>query len=144
MHSTKMGTLILYGFNDAGEFTGTVKGRPSPLEPGTFLYPRNSTDIEPPNFVEGKIRKFVDGEWIQEALPIEPPPIEDVKSTEQKAAEARVKRNILLQSSDFTQLADAPFTVKQVEDWKKYRKALRDLPAAKDFPNTITWPKEPK
>jgi hypothetical protein len=37
------------------------------------------------------------------------------------------QRNQLLQSTDFTQLADAPFTEQQKKDYATYRNALRNM-----------------
>ena len=42
--------------------------------------------------------------------------------------ELRVTRDELLRSSDFTQLADAPYTVAEKALWVTYREELRDLP----------------
>lgn len=42
--------------------------------------------------------------------------------------EIRDKRNYLLSASDWSQIADSPLTNAQVEDYKVYRQALRDLP----------------
>ena len=41
--------------------------------------------------------------------------------------ELREERNKLLTASDFSQLADVPFTDTQREEWVVYRQALRDL-----------------
>ena len=44
-------------------------------------------------------------------------------------ADLRSRRNQLLASSDWTQVADVALTVEQDTAWRDYRKALRDLPA---------------
>lgn len=61
-------------------------------------------------------------------------------TTEQLAAEARTKRNLLLVASDWTQVEDAPI---DKELWKNYRKALRDITTQSGFPETIDWPIKP-
>lgn len=61
-------------------------------------------------------------------------------TTEQLASEARVKRNVLLSASDWTQVADAP--VDKVA-WAAYRQALRNLTNQAGFPSSINWPVEP-
>lgn len=61
-------------------------------------------------------------------------------TTEQLASEARVKRNVLLSASDWTQVADAP--VDKVA-WATYRQALRNLTNQAGFPSSINWPVEP-
>ena len=53
---------------------------------------------------------------------------------------ARHKRDTLLQSSDWTQVPDAP--VDQAA-WQVYRQALRDITEQEGFPLDITWPVPP-
>lgn len=57
------------------------------------------------------------------------------------AEQARSQRNTLLNESDFAVLADSP--VSDVEAWKTYRQALRDVPQQPGFPGDITWPVKP-
>jgi hypothetical protein len=57
------------------------------------------------------------------------------------AEAARAQRNVLLQQSDWTQVADAP--VDQAA-WATYRQALRDITAQAGFPETINWPVAPE
>ena len=57
------------------------------------------------------------------------------------AASAREKRNVLLQQSDWTQVADAPV---DQSAWAVYRQALRDITAQAGFPETINWPVAPE
>lgn len=49
----------------------------------------------------------------------------------------RMKRDRLLQESDWTQLIDAPV---DREAWAVYRQALRDLPQQEGFPGEVVWP----
>ena len=49
----------------------------------------------------------------------------------------RMKRDRLLQESDWTQLIDAPV---DREAWADYRQALRDLPQQEGFPDKVVWP----
>jgi hypothetical protein len=60
---------------------------------------------------------------------------------EAKAKGIREQRDVLLDESDFSMLPDAP--VANVEDWKTYRQALRDVPQQPGFPGDITWPEKP-
>jgi len=57
--------------------------------------------------------------------------------------ELRSRRNQLLASSDWTQVADVALTVEDDIKWRDYRKALRNLPAglrtADDVTN-VDWP----
>jgi len=57
------------------------------------------------------------------------------------AEQARAERERLLNITDWTQLADVPAETQ--EKWRKYRQALRDVPAQSGFPDKIKWPKEP-
>lgn len=45
------------------EYTGSGFADPDPLNEGAFIAPAFSTDIAPPDHVEGMARVFVDGEW---------------------------------------------------------------------------------
>jgi len=57
--------------------------------------------------------------------------------------ELRSRRNQLLASSDWTQVADVALTVEDDIKWRDYRQALRNLPAglrtADDVTN-VDWP----
>lgn len=54
--------------------------------------------------------------------------------------DVRMKRNALLQQTDWTQLPDVPSSTKQT--WADYRQALRDVTNQPD-PINITWPTPP-
>lgn len=56
------------------------------------------------------------------------------------AEQARSYRTVLLTSSDWTQVADAP--VDQAA-WATYRQALRDVPQQAGFPTDVVWPTPP-
>lgn len=45
--------------------------------------------------------------------------------------EMKASRDNLLSASDFTQLADAPFSSAEKTEWREYRQYLRDLPELK-------------
>jgi hypothetical protein len=71
--------------------------------------------------------------------PYEPEPAPPTK--EDEAKHARRQRNLFLQQSDWTQVADAP--VDQAA-WATYRQALRDVTAQAGFPEIINWPIAPE
>lgn len=52
------------------------------------------------------------------------------------------KRDKLLESSDWSQLADVDVKVQQ--KWAEYRNKLRDMTNSANFPDDWTFPKEPK
>ena len=70
-----------------------------------------------------------------------PPPLPPALTTEQLAASARSKRNVLLTETDWTQAADVPQATKDL--WAPYRQALRDVPEQSGFPTDIVWPTKP-
>jgi hypothetical protein len=53
-------------------------------------------------------------------------------------------RKSLLNQSDWTQLPDVQLTTAQVDAWKVYRQALRDITDQPDYPTTIIWPTIPE
>lgn len=55
---------------------------------------------------------------------------------------ARANRDRLLQSSDWTQLADV--SLQNAEEWKIYRQELRDISSQEGFPFNINWPTQPE
>ncbi len=56
------------------------------------------------------------------------------KPIEDKKAEMRLKRDILLLSTDKMMLEDYPLTDEEREQYRQYRKYLRDIPKAEEFP----------
>ena len=77
--------------------------------------------------------------------------IEDEQKAQAEAIEAsrdywkelRDLRNQRLTQSDWTQIADAPFTEEQNISWQTYRQALRDLPENTEDPKNPVWPTIP-
>lgn len=59
-------------------------------------------------------------------------------------SEIRVKRNILLSQTDYTQLPDSPLSEKKRTEFAIYRQALRDLPETADSEGNVVWPDKPK
>jgi len=58
-------------------------------------------------------------------------------------ATIRGQRDMLLSTSDWTQLVDSPLTDPDKAEWSVYRQALRDIP--QDYPtgSGIVWPEAP-
>ena len=65
------------------------------------------------------------------------------ETDDQKWAAIRTIRNRLLQGCDWTQLADAPLTLLEKQDWATYRQALRDLPEDFGSPDDVVLPEPP-
>lgn len=57
--------------------------------------------------------------------------------------EIRARRNELLVESDKYMIPDYPITDVEREQWRRYRKALRELPAQGGNPDAIEWPEPP-
>lgn len=122
------------------EYAGNVDCQLDPLESEIagkeiWLLPANSTWNNPLEPKEGFKVKFLEGAWQYEAIP-EPEP-EPEPTEEQKQAQVRFVRNQYLQSTDFTQLADAPLTAEEREQYKAYRTYLRD------YTETDSWWNQP-
>lgn len=67
--------------------------------------------------------------------------IAPVRPTAELAADARLLRDQLLASTDWTQAADVPQATK--DKWAPYRQALRDVPQQPGFPENVQWPAMP-
>jgi len=119
----------------------------SPLEPGVYLMPAGSIDVEPPLFDSAtQVCSWIDDKWIVADIPVlvpEPEP-EPIPAIEQ----LRFERNTRLSETDWWMYADTPNPSQTQLD---YRKALRDLPATgtQDLDDEgnltgVTWPEKPK
>lgn len=139
-----MKELKVYGFNsESGEYTGEQVAFESPVEPGVYLLPANTTGFEPPKFKKNKVRVWDGQKWeyadgpkkAASKIPAQP------QTAEEKAAVLRYIRNKKLAVTDWTQLKDVPEATSQA--WATYRQDLRDLTAQENFPENVTWPEEP-
>jgi hypothetical protein len=54
------------------------------------------------------------------------------------------KRNALLYSSDWTQLANGPLTPEIQQEWALYRQQLRDITDQSGYPFNVAWPTPPQ
>lgn len=90
---------------------------------------------------ELKAVKQNDGSWKTEYVVVQDSEIFVMERTALFKKQAIDTRNKLLESSDWTQLPDAPSAKKQ--EWAIYRQALRDLPTAEGFPFDFEWPTRP-
>jgi hypothetical protein len=59
-------------------------------------------------------------------------------------AEAKQKRNSLLQQSDWTQIPNNPLTAEQQQAWAVYRQELRDITSQSGHPFNVIWPTPPQ
>ena len=68
---------------------------------------------------------------------------EYIPTTEELAAQARRKRDILLEECDYYVMPDYPSTADGLLKVKEYRQLLRDITSQSGFPKEITWPEKP-
>ena len=59
------------------------------------------------------------------------------------AVDIRARRDALLEKTDKTQIPDADISEECREEYRTYRRLLRDIPEQPDFPYAINWPDEP-
>jgi hypothetical protein len=83
---------------------------------------------------------LVDGSWVQGWDISSASPEELAQRLSDLAQNARATRDGLLNSSDWTQLPDAPV---DASVWAEYRSSLRDITTQSSFPVTIVWPVKP-
>lgn len=90
----------------------------------------------------------VDHYWDGTKFAVKPPVIKtEAQLKAETLLEIRRKRFAKLQSSDWTQVADAPLTTTQRESWLLYRQQLRDLPqtyAQATSLDDVVWPTPPQ
>jgi hypothetical protein len=66
---------IVSQLDDDGYYVGPVVADESPLEPGVFHIPGGAVDVEPVEVPEGKLAKFIDGQFVLEDAPIVEEPV---------------------------------------------------------------------
>ena len=77
------------------------------------------------------------GDLYEDGQFVPPPPNYDAQW-----AVVRAERDAKLAASDWTQLPDVPLTAEQVQEWRTYREALRNVTSQSD-PFNIVWPTPP-
>lgn len=83
------------------------------------------------------------GEWVMTWQVSDASADEIAARLEGESAAVRMDRNKRLANCDWTQLADCSLSDTDKAAWATYRQSLRDLPANKGFPYTVTWPTKP-
>lgn len=95
------------------------------LPAGQILSPRHDGDI-------GWILT-TDEEWINPDPPTPYP----------RDQKIRQQRDRMLDKTDRYMIPDFPITEEAREQWRQYRRALRDIPTQPGFPDSVVWPTEP-
>ena len=109
--------------------------------------------IVEPGFIKVPVQSDFDTQYFQNGVVVNIPTKPDyechfdfitkqwVLDYDNQAAVIKNRRNRLLLSSDWTQLADVPITNKDA--WSQYRQALRDIPEQSGYPTSVVWPTSP-
>ena len=63
--------IVVSQLDAAGVFVGATRASESPLEPGTYLYPKGSVPVAPPHIPEGFFAKW-EGGWVLHPMPALP------------------------------------------------------------------------
>lgn len=90
--------------------------------------------IEYTTKVNANFKDWQSAEFAQKVIDID---------TEAEAKKVREKRNELLDETDKELMADRGHTEEELEAWKAYRQALRDIPKQKGFPWEVEFPQKP-
>lgn len=85
-------------------------------------------------------QRVVDGLFVAK------PALSDSEKTAQVMEQVRRERDLILSSTDWTQVPDSPLTAEQRSEWQMYRQRLRDLPS--DYAHVtsledVVWPEPP-
>jgi hypothetical protein len=152
--------MIVYSFDPTNmEFIGVADAFESPLEPGVFLLPANSTEVAPPDFDNvTQICTFNGADWILTERPLpEPDPVPTPEEIQAAKVSALLNERVqLLNSSDWMIIrhqdellagVTPTLTATKLKAVLDYRQALRDLPTADGFPEcslpVLPWPTSP-
>lgn len=81
---------------------------------------------------------YADQGWVQ---------VDETQSPSDTPSEAHIvwaKAKQMLRESDWSVLPDVPMLNETRQEWKEYRKALRDIRSQSGFPENIVWPNPPE
>lgn len=115
-----------------------------------FLRENGYARFENPNVPESKLVLGRDGYKLYEDGIVRPElVIRDLTQEEKMDEWVRGPRNFFLVNSDWTQTADAPFTLEKKAEWATYRQELRDMTALYEGVELnssadVVWPVKPE
>ena len=130
--------MNVYQTDIEGVLTGITTADQDPMDSSNWLIPAGCVEAAPPEHTDTQLVRWDGSVWVAEDIPVPTP--EPEPEPEDPAVVSRRKRDGLLSSSDWTQIADSP--VDQTA-WATYRQALRDVPQQENFPSEVTWPLAP-
>lgn len=121
--------MIVYSYDPITKiYVGAESADPSPLEPGKWLIPANSTPKKLIDHRPGYNIVWKGTEWgyrLIEPEPADPGPIPVIPSEQEKIAQVQRTAKKLLKESDFVFCPDVDITNEQ--QWIEYRAALRAI-----------------
>jgi hypothetical protein len=68
---------------------------------------------------------------------------EIAQRTEDQASYVRSNRDQKLVESDWVVIKSMETDVPEIDSWKSYRQALRNIPQQSEFPWNVSWPEKP-
>lgn len=105
--------------------------------------PRPSFDIRTQTVAQNDEPHLEDGQWFI-GWTITDKTADEITAHDTAEGEImRLRRNELLEKSDWTQVSDSPLSDTDKAAWATYRQSLRDISSQEGFPNSITWPTSP-
>ena len=131
-----------YRYNESSKiYEGEVNCQKDPIASqrageDVWLLPANSTFDEPLEPKQGYNVVWNGSAWEYQEIP--PAPLPPEPTQEEKEEMVRDVRNGYLADTDFTQLADAPFTEEEKASYAEYRQYLRDYTKGEDW-----WEQDP-
>jgi len=86
---------------------------------------------------------LVDGNWKQVWVVTDASAQEIAQRTEDQASNVRSSRDQKLVESDWVVIKSMETDVPELDAWKSYRQALRNIPQQSGFPWNVNWPENP-
>jgi hypothetical protein len=113
---------------DWGVFPVKPTGRPE------VDYTKNVTEVNPTK---------TGNEWVQTWQVTDASAEEVEQRTQDQAKTTREQRDQMLTECDWVVIKSVETEVPEIEAWKTYRQALRDVPEQSGFPWNVEWPTKP-
>lgn len=105
--------------------------KPDSFEHFTEVWEESTFDVQEDKVVWTLVKRSKTAEELQ-------------KQNDDKTAEERIFRDRLLTMCDWIVIKSVETESPELEAWKTYRQALRDVPEQPGFPWNIDWPKTPE
>ena len=99
------------------EFVGQSQADPDPLDVGKWLIPAHSTPVQPPSYIEGKIRLFINDEWVYQDIKNKDPVVEPIIEPEYlpPISDDQPATGVQLQGEDGIPLTDDEIKINDIK-----------------------------